>query len=141
MDVPETWVTSYRIEDATRFPTWGEAIEASDRWDEAQEEPEFPACPLEFEPRFRNAAGGPAVFVNLYRVGYCHGGPEEGGWGFWAGEPIASVAVADRDAAEAQQDALVECFCEDDRHGNRQYEVRIEGHPGEEFPREHPHYC
>lgn len=33
------------------------------------------------------------AYVNAYRVGRSHGGPEEGGWYYDYGEPLASVPV------------------------------------------------
>lgn len=137
------WTTTHLIERAERFPTWDEALAASDAWDRLTEDvPGRGRSHVEeYEPRFRNAKGGPALFVNVYRVGQAYGGPEEGGWWFWAGEPYTSVPVEDREAAEAQYEILADRFAEIAVRGQREYEVRIEGYPGEEFPKEHPHYC
>lgn len=34
------------------------------------------------------------LYVNVYRVTRHYGGPEEGGWWYDAGEPLASVPIA-----------------------------------------------
>jgi hypothetical protein len=42
-------------------------------------------------------------FVNAYAVCRCYGGPEEGGWWYDAGTPLASIpAVTDEDIAAAK---------------------------------------
>jgi hypothetical protein len=35
------------------------------------------------------------VYLNVYRVYQCYGGPEEGNWWFDAGEPLESTVISD----------------------------------------------
>lgn len=43
------------------------------------------------------------LYVNIYAVSRCYGGPEEGGWWFEAGEPVGSVPI---EMTETEQRAL-----------------------------------
>lgn len=91
----------------------------------------------------------PIIYVNAYLVDRLYGGPEEGGWWYDAGEPLASVPV-DRDdeaAIESWRAKLTATFA--DRAGARgrgsvlggpDLEVYIEDHTAAYFPTERPYY-
>jgi hypothetical protein len=127
-----------------------------------------------------------AVFVNVYALSSHYGGPEEGGWDYTCGTPIASKATTCLDAHYEDSVLYIEHTHSDvcpashweyllrsryankaewadsythDAHGvsyldtddvptefagevmkSGSYEVRIESHPGEDFPSEKPHY-
>jgi hypothetical protein len=34
------------------------------------------------------------VFLNVYKIWTCYGGPEEGGWDYEAGEPLESTLIS-----------------------------------------------
>jgi hypothetical protein len=84
-------------------------------------------------------------YVNVYRLEQGYGGPEEGGWYYEAGEPVASVPFDTVREAEAEQEKLRERFPE----GRNRYSVAprgddfgvyIEGHFAAPFPEHTPRY-
>lgn len=91
----------------------------------------------------------PIVFVNAYLVDRLYGGPEEGGWWYDSGEPLAAVPVdrSDEAAIESWRAKLTTMFS--DRAGSRgrgsviggpDLEVYIEDHVAAYFPAERPYY-
>jgi len=85
-------------------------------------------------------------YVNAYVVTRHYGGPEEGGWWFNAGEPVASVPVEEGHDAEPIRESLRGKFADLNRGniysvlGGEEVQVFIEDHFAEHFPRERPHY-
>lgn len=89
----------------------------------------------------------PVVYVNAYEVERCYGGPEEGGWYFNAGYPIASVPVLKKRAGEVI-DLLEESLgsqYEDNGSiysvvGGPELNIYVEDHKAEPWPKRRPHY-
>lgn len=75
-------------------------------------------------------------YVNAYIVTRHYGGPEEGGWWFNAGEPLASVPVSDNGDPEVIREDLRVKFAD----LNREVAVYIEEEFATYFPKERPHY-
>jgi hypothetical protein len=97
------------------------------------------------------------VYVNCYLVDRLYGGPEEGGWWYDSGAPLASVPVKAKkndngymepiDSVEKIRDDLKEMFAplanERDRNsviGGPDVEAYVEDHPAEAFPATRPRY-
>jgi len=101
------------------------------------------------------------LFVNAYAVSRHYGGPEEGGWWYDAGEPLASVPIEatenetglaplDPEQAERIREQLRAQLSEyktsrasQGRYsvlGGDDIEVYIEDHPAQHFPEQRPHY-
>jgi len=98
-------------------------------------------------------------FVNAYEVGQCWGGPEEGGWWYDAGTPLASIpARTDEEVAQARA-VLFELFGpsfgltttgekdEESDHrprtsviGDNDLEIYVEESVAAPFPTVRPHY-
>lgn len=88
-------------------------------------------------------------YVNAYSVGRYYGGPEEGGWYYDAGTPIASVPVGD-DASDEQIAAvkaeLTSAHGWESRNsrssvlGGDDFKIYVEEHPAEDFPKTRPYY-
>jgi hypothetical protein len=107
-----------------------------------QEEPDEDEQAL----RIVNADGLPIVFVNVYDVTRHYGGPEEGGWWYDAGEPILSIVCTSREQAEQVRDKTRAGKYARTRArysvlGGQDYDVCIEEHIGEAFPKERPRYA
>lgn len=99
--------------------------------------------------------GSKLVYVNAYSVGRCYGGPEEGGWWFDAGTPLASVPVS-ADGPEEKIEAEIEAVKADlsarlgwplepaqgrySAIGEDDFEIYIEEAFASPFPAERPHY-
>ena len=107
----------------------------SDYDDPSDEAPEAPPSPI--------------VFVNAYLVHRCYGGPEEGGWWYDAGEPLASVPVerGDEAAIESWRATLLSKFADRANPrgrgsviGGPDLEVYVEDHTAAYFPAERPYY-
>lgn len=87
-------------------------------------------------------------FVNAYSVERCYGGPEEGGWWYDAGEPIASIPIRGSDDPESAKGALRAMFGwprerSQGRYsvlGGADFEIYVEDGPPEAFPKQRPHY-
>lgn len=88
-------------------------------------------------------------YVNAYLVSRRCGGPEEGGWWYDAGEPLASVPVGCRDIAaiEEWRVKLTDMFSDRASKSHRSsvfggpdLEVYIEEHPAWRFPADRPYY-
>lgn len=88
-------------------------------------------------------------YVNAYEVTLGCGGPEEGGWWFDCGEPLASIpceTAEQIEAAKAQINAIF--FVEYDRRPPRSSVsgaaadlfVMVEDKLAEYWPQERPHY-
>ena len=89
------------------------------------------------------------TYVNAYAVTRHYGGPEEGGWWFNAGEPLASVPLTDpaKDEVEAERARLEGIFADlahgdiNSVNGGVKIEVYTEDHAATPFPKEQPYYC
>lgn len=89
------------------------------------------------------------VYVNAYLVSRCFGGPEEGGWWYDAGEPLASVPLDEGDKAgiERWSATLMAKFADRANPrgrgsviGGPDLEVYVEDHMAAYFPAERPYY-
>lgn len=89
-------------------------------------------------------------YVNAYAVDRRYGGPEEGGWYYDDGTPLASIPV-DTDAEEAAARDMINAKFKDayeqtNRHGRfsviggPDLEIYIEESPAVAYPYETPHY-
>ncbi len=81
-------------------------------------------------------------YVNVYEIDRRYGGPEEGGWWFDSGTLVDSTETASKQDAnrlsEAKQTEYPNNGSSVYRGGD--YTVRIENHPGENYPTNRPHY-
>ena len=87
-----------------------------------------------------------ARYVNVYLENRAYGGPEEGGWWYNCGDPVESVQVfSDEEEAEKVAE-LNEKYSNEGRRPIWSvacagvYEVRVEDHFAEAFPRGKPMY-
>ncbi len=90
-------------------------------------------------------------YVNAYSVSRHYGGPEEGGWWYDAGEPLASMPLPEN-ATDEQVEATKEYlrtllgWPKQPRQGRYSviggddFEVWVEEHPAKAFPETKPHY-
>lgn len=85
-------------------------------------------------------------YVNAYCVTRHYGGPEEGGWWYNAGEPLASVPIDDGQDPEPVREHLRSKFSDVNQgniysvRGGEEVQVYIEDEFAAYFPRERPHY-
>jgi hypothetical protein len=89
-------------------------------------------------------------FINIYTLDRHYGGPEEGGWYYDSGEPVASLEVpedADDEAVDAAVEALRAVWLYKGRVGSVLYPrdgydfgVEVDDKPARAFPEERPHY-
>lgn len=88
-------------------------------------------------------------YINAYSVSRHYGGPEEGGWWYDAGEPIASVPMAieaSEEAIEAMKRHLTKTIGWESKPnrfsviGGDDFVIRIEEGPAQPFPATRPHY-
>jgi len=87
-------------------------------------------------------------YVNAYEVSRHYGGPEEGGWWFDAGTPLASVPCVTDEAVDEAKTHLQFLFGpayegNRDRHsviGEENLEIFVEDTVATPFPAETPHY-
>lgn len=87
-------------------------------------------------------------YVNAYLVERNYGGPEEGGWWYDSGTPIASVPVENDQEADKVKLMLQELFeghypTKKTRHsvnGGEDLEIVHEEHFAVAYPTERPHY-
>lgn len=94
----------------------------------------------------------PAIlYVNAYSVTRHWGGPEEGGWWYDSGEPLASVPMgatatpAEIDAEKVRLTGLIGWPRERQlgrysTSGGDDFEIYVEEHPAAAFPETRPHY-
>lgn len=90
------------------------------------------------------------AYVNAYSVERCYGGPEEGGWWYDAGEPIATIVVADENDEVGIKTAKERLTKEHGWKSNSQgrysvnggadFEISVEEVPAEAYPKSRPHY-
>lgn len=85
------------------------------------------------------------LHVNVYEVDRCYGGPEEGGWYYDCGEPVASRVVKRGRQAQRVQKQLEREYCPPGGKRHRSYmrcayRVRVERGSGAPFPRRRPYY-
>jgi hypothetical protein len=91
-------------------------------------------------------------YINIYTLDRHYGGPEEGGWWYDSGTPVASLPLPDyrqftaQDAQEAV-DALRQLYTYRNRVGSvlypedgYDYSVVLEEEPAKAWPEERPHY-
>ena len=116
-----------------RFPSGKEVRTTGGRW--------FPV-----EPSARDYGG--IDFLNAYVINRLYGGPQEGGWWFDTGVPIASVPLRSEDPAAMLEwkdylEKKVSWTSQYDRHsvlGHDDYGIRVEDFFARDFPEETPHY-
>ena len=88
------------------------------------------------------------LYVNAYGVVLAFGGPEEGGWWYDAGDPLASVPVANREQAiealRTLHGKLAEQYAPDNRWQSSgstpDLSLCVEDHFAQPYPAERPHY-
>lgn len=86
------------------------------------------------------------LYVNAYSVERCYGGPEEGGWWYDAGTPIASLTTQDKEEVAALEEQLTERHGWTSLHnrysvmGGDDFVVRVESEPARPYPTTRPHY-
>jgi len=105
--------------------------------------------PAEWTPPADPAAPiSPRRWVSAYEVTRHYGGPEEGGWYYDAGTPLASIPVDTEGEAHAARVTLKAKFHDDyaDRRtrfsviGEEDLLIVLEDGPAEPWPLETPHY-
>lgn len=83
-------------------------------------------------------------YVNVFAVTRTYGGPEEGGWWFDEGEPVASVPVTSEEEQEAAIKRLETLFPNTGkRHsvlGGDDHVIYVEDEFAQIFPAERPRY-
>lgn len=83
-------------------------------------------------------------YVNVYAVGRSWGGPEEGGWWYDTGEPVASIPFETREEAEAERERLRERYPQTGKRGSvlggDDYEIGIEDEFARAYPESRPRY-
>jgi hypothetical protein len=89
-------------------------------------------------------------YINAYLVDSQYGGPEEGGWWYDSGEPVASIPIPNQmsdhdlgERADVVRRGLLHLAGDDDRHkvnGGPDLVVRLEDEFAKEYPEERPHY-
>lgn len=84
-------------------------------------------------------------YVNVYEVTQAYGGPEEGGWWYECGIPIASVPFDSfKEAVEYQGKMMIKYPFTKNRYSaadrGDDYDVLVQKHYGQEFPEETPRY-
>jgi hypothetical protein len=115
------------------FPMADEVRFADGRW-----------FPVYLEPRVY----GGIDFLNAYNSNRLYGGPEEGGWWYDTGDPVASVPLRNEDpASKLEWDAyLREKVSWTSEHGTGSvmghdvFDLRLEDFFARPFPEETPHY-
>jgi hypothetical protein len=84
------------------------------------------------------------AYVTLFEVDQHYGGPEEGGWWYTAGEPIAALPVFTPDEEEAARQLLRERFelDKDEKRYSYQQRYRLStlANWPQAFPQVRPHY-
>lgn len=101
--------------------------------------------------KYATPDGKKLVFVNAYSVCRCYGGPEEGGWWYDSGRPLASVPVIEDDETviEMEKKRITELMgwpvgpTRQGRYsviGGDDFEICVEDEPGQPYPAERPHY-
>lgn len=94
----------------------------------------------------RPLAAPPPAFVNAYSVTRHYGGPEEGGWWYDRGTPLASVPVPDGEPV-APHVARLEAMFEDETcgdlnsvRGGSRLQISVELTFAQPWPASRPHY-
>lgn len=89
------------------------------------------------------------MFVNVYEVDRCYGGPQEGGWYYDCGEVADSYELVGgrnrKRMAERKRRQLQSEFCPRGGRSQRsymrcKYRVVVERQPGQPFPKQRPRY-
>jgi hypothetical protein len=102
------------------------------------------------------AMGRVRLWINVYHLAMCYGGPEEGGWWWDRGTPVPGLSRSFSTRRRARQkaaaylaraiDLVVRMHREEFRYdyesvcGGETYVVRVEEHPPRPFPARRPHY-
>ena len=106
----------------------------------------YPDCDNEegWTPGLANPAF--TKWVNVYQLEQCYGGPEEGGWYYSAGHPVAAVPFSIK-TDEYRIVTLLKSIYGDREHGSLSdsqpsvvFDDLIEPHPPRPFPETRPHY-
>jgi len=83
-------------------------------------------------------------YVNVYAVSRHYGGPEEGGWWYDSGDPVASTPYFTKADAYAARDAARERFVRTDKrysvNGGEDWTVAVERQFAAEYPTTRPRY-
>jgi hypothetical protein len=90
-------------------------------------------------------------YINAYSVTRHYGGPEEGGWWYDAGMPIASTEMPDDATDEQIADEKARLAAQlgwkskRDRHSavpdpGEDFEIYVQDHPADEYPQGRPQY-
>jgi len=91
------------------------------------------------------------TFVNVYLIDRAYGGPEEGGWYFPVGEFIRGSAFRAWDEWHIKKcEKNLQSWCDEQNEGRNsdissvnsegEFVVRKESKPGENYPKNMPHY-
>lgn len=86
-------------------------------------------------------------YVNAYELTQGYGGPEEGGWWYDVGTPLASVPIYDDQDPEPVIEDLKGKFSYYDNYrertsaaGGADLGVWVQDHVAQDFPQARPHY-
>jgi hypothetical protein len=83
-------------------------------------------------------------WVNVYLVNRHYGGPEEGGWWFDSGQPIASIPIIGQAEARFAMNYWKKKYpktdCRYSSIGGIDHDVLVQDHFAEAWPTERPHY-
>lgn len=83
-------------------------------------------------------------WVNVYSIHRCFGGPEEGGWWYDTGDPVASIPVKGLSRAEHLAKAWrKQCPKTNKRYsvlGGEDWDVKVETNFAAPWPATRPHY-
>jgi hypothetical protein len=92
-------------------------------------------------------------YINIYQLDRHYGGPEEGGWWYDSGVPVASIPLPEvrtftQEDVQAAVDALREVYTYRNRMGSVlypndggwDYGVVLEDEPAAAYPTERPYY-
>jgi hypothetical protein len=86
------------------------------------------------------------IYVNVYLEDLVRGGPEEGGWYYTAGELEDSWACETQAQVETASAEFAERYSNEGRPAissvlsRGRYAIRLENHPGANYPDHRPHY-
>ena len=93
-----------------------------------------------------NPNHAPDTFVNVYEVTRHYGGPEEGGWWYNRGTPLASVPVLPGQDIATVEAALTAAYADQAQgsiysmRGGCEISIMVEDHFAAPWPAERPHY-
>lgn len=107
---------------------------------------------FDIDKKIEEATKVSVIYMNLYAIRLCYGGPEEGGWYYDAGECVDSYMIdlsdpETRKNAEKIYQEWKEEFPVDEpskRHSvlnPTDYVCKFEREEGQDFPQERPYYA